>query len=263
MTLSDKEAIEKYSRVIQGLQSKYSLFVDKLDELKSTEKYKSNKSNEDARLSFYLLTINYLDAAIHLLSFNTLHATRIEELPRYYSHFNIKIPRSKIFDRMIPFRSIRVNNCQFIANQFSISVYSAFESSLRNIMRAVNCWFFVDNESNIICLLDRLMSESKNHKKYLEDYRGYFIAFNKIRNSIHNNGVHWIYSKNQKNEKNSKLFVEILEGEHTVFELGQLIKGGDPWEVHTKMTEILLKIHNDMIEIPRVEKPLFIYDPSF
>ncbi len=255
--------IEKYVKILQGLQENYTLIVNKIDELKNTFQFQNDKSNDDARLAFYFLASNYSDAAIHLLMFNTYISNKPLELRQYYDEFKISIPNSKAMGRMIPLNKIRWNNCQCLSNLFSISIYSSFESSLRNIMRSVNEDCYVKTQNNIVSMLDHLMSRSENYTLYLTEYHDRFVAFNKIRNSIHNNGVHMPYNKN-KNKEDAKQRSEyqILEDETTIIKTGERIRGGDGWDVHLQMTKLLFLIHNDILEIPEVKSKSFIFDPS-
>jgi hypothetical protein len=243
-----------YPNVIKDLEDLCIQFENKLDIIEGSNRFR----NDDVRLSFYYLTIQTIDAAIHLLIFNSKleEDTAENDLKRSYMQFDIRVRSNKVGRRALPFEKICENHSQFIANSYLFSIYSTFEFCIRCVAKTINEEEYM-RRKNFISLLDYVMSYSGNFTNFKKLHQENFIHYNKLRNVIHNNGV--FFPTNLKYKESQESFT-FPSGDTLIFKYGWPILGGNLWKLYVSMTREMLYVFDDVINTPCLD---YVSDPSF
>ncbi len=236
-----------------GLDKLYLDYLIKCDSIKS--QYREN----DVRLSFYYLSYQNIDAAIHLLIFNRKNLNE-EELRQDYRVNNLKNRFANLpFPPELRIRQMSNNFEQFIANQYSLSIFFLFEHSFRTIVRQIYPSDYTKMETSFIKMFEFFVNKFRNDSIYFAQLSSSFLDFfNAVRNSIHTNGLFLPYGKNI----GYKRTLEDLNGTQIEFEYGKVIPYNGVWNSHIQMTEKFFSIYNELIEIQKIKSEPFIEDPS-
>lgn len=241
--------------------------INELDKLRISFRYKcielKNKlsyQDKDVRLSYYYLSYQNIDSAIDLLMFSDEALESPDKLSSFYKTYDIE---SKLdnpdFDPNADYIQTRNNLLQFIANQYSFSIFSLFEHSFRTIIRHSYPSDYAKMEDSFFNMFSFFVKQFKNNSQYFANLDPPFIGFfNAIRNSIHNNGL--FLPNNKKNGYTKTL--KDLDGNQIIFEYGKLIPSQKVWRSHIQMTEKFSTIYSELIEIHKIKKEPFIEDPS-
>jgi len=135
----------------------------------------------------------------------------------------------------------------FIRSNFITEMYSAFESSLRVIIKNIEPDYYEKNKTRF----------SKMTRKILTDFKlpqeiPLLKHFSILRNSMHSNGIF-----DPPNAKN-----EIIEykGKKFVYEVGKLIKYAG-WTDLLSISKLIHYLFFDIINLTLAQKILFIKEP--
>jgi hypothetical protein len=256
LVTTPEEVTKNYIQIINQLEEMINLYQDKYFDLRETGLFNWN----DVRLSFYQYTIQHIDALIHLLMYNTWISSNINFLMNnFYLKYNVRNRFNEHLKKVIPFYRNRENINQFIANQYSFSVYSTFEFVIRCISMKIYEQSYIHCSRKLIDLVTRIMKKSKNYEMYREDTKSRLENYNRIRNAVHNNGVFYPTDLTQKDKK---FAFEFSRGEIVYFEYGKPISSSFAWKIHLKMTEDLFYLYDQILSVPEIRNYPFIADPS-
>jgi hypothetical protein len=239
--------------LIKSLDIVYLEFTKKVHRINNT--YQSN----DIRLSYYYLTYQNIDATTHLLISSEENLENETRVSRNYSKYGV---RNRLDDFQNPepkLIQIRNNLEQFIANQFSMSVFSLFEHSFRIIIKHCYPNDYSKMENAFMDMFKHFVREFGKYSQYfLHLDSSFFDFFNTVRNSIHTNGL---FLPRNKNLGYSKIYQD-LDGNTILCEYGKIIPYQGVWNSHIRMTEKFFSIFNEMLDVPRIRREHFIEDPS-
>lgn len=247
-----------YRDVVYQLEKQCIAFEDKLDQLKRSEFDASR--DDDIRLSFYYLAIQNIEAAIHLLILSNYASKEKKTLASLYVEYRLRDRSLNNRKQVLPFERIRLNNSQFIANQYFISIYSLFEHCIRFILKECVRDFkqsdLLSIKKMVKYLLETFCDQNEHIKRFDIDI---FYAMNSMRNAVHSNGLYLPPTKDPKNE--NKVFRNSEAG-IIVFNYNDIIQGKDVWKKYIFMIYELLKLFNAIMEIAIIKSNRYIEDPS-
>lgn len=247
---------QRYEKLVQQLEALLTKFENKLHILKLSDQF---KNPNDLRLSYYYYSIQHIDACIHLLMYNTSLSLDKNELGYFYEKYKIR-DRNNYYERsVIAFIQNRQNILQYISNQYSFSIFSTFEYTIRCIIRERFEDDYFKMSGDIVSLLNYLMKKSDNYATFLKEHKEKFVHLNLIRNAVHNNGV---YLPDKLEQRNKNKVFEFIQGNPVYFNYGEPIKGAEAWETHLLMTEELFFLFNEILKISEIRDFDHIRDPS-
>jgi hypothetical protein len=242
----------EYNVVIKELEALYFEFKNKFDRITESNRY----HKDDVRLAYYILSFQDIDSAIHLLMFNTKLFSDQKSITPFYSEFGTKNRFERLANQELINR--RLNNYQFIANQYSISIFSKFEYCVRLVIRGYKKKDYIKYGQSITKLFYYCVCEFRNQSKFFKQLDPEIFEYiTTIRNTIHNNGVYMPLTKNEIDKT-----VYDLDDKPFTFQYGKLLVIDDPWTVHFKMTKKLLSIFDELIKVPEIDLIEYIYDLS-
>jgi hypothetical protein len=242
------------NQTIEQLNNLYLDFENKTINLKS--RYRS----KDARLAYYYLSYQNIDATINLLILNEENIKYDQRMTPLYNSFGI----GRRFDNLtIPLElrlsQTRKNIEQFIANQYSLSIFCIFEHSFRTIIREIYPSEYKNLENRFINMFEHFVKEFRNQSPYFSTLKpSFFVFLNAVRNTIHTNGIYLPYGKNVGYTR----ILPDLNGTPILFEYGKVIPYNGVWESHVQMGQLFFSIFNELIEIPSIQSRSYVEDPS-
>jgi hypothetical protein len=241
------------SSTLKDLDKIYLDFVNKCGSVKS--KYLEN----DVRLSYYYLSYQNIDAALHLLIFNR-EKLKEEQLRQIYRANNIKNRFDGLqFPPELRIRQMSTNFEQFVANQYSLSIFCLFEHCFRIMIRQIYPAEYRRMEKGFMDMFKFFVNKFRSNSVYFSQLNSsFFDFFNAVRNSIHTNGIFLPHGKNIGYKK----IYHDLSGNQITFEYGKIIPYNGVWNSHIQMTEKFFLIYNELIEIQEIKSEPFIKDPS-
>lgn len=247
-----------YCDLIHNLEDQCICFEDKLDSLKKSE-FDENRDN-DVRLSFYYLSIQLIEAAIHLMILNNHASKDSDTITSLYAEYGLRDRSLNSDKQVLPFEKIRVNNSQFITNQYFISIFSLFEHCLRIILKECAENLNPRDLSSIKKMVEYILKEYSDQNEYIKNFdSSIFYAMNDMRNAVHNNGLYFPQKKNSENE--NKIFHDSEAGV-VFFRYKHVIHGTDPWKMNIFMIYELFRLFNAIIEVQVIKSNTYIEDPS-
>lgn len=145
------------NHIIEQLNNLYLDFEGK------TMNIKSRYRPKDVRLSYYYLSYQNIDATVNLLILNEENSKNEQNMMRLYRSYSI----SKRFDNLTIPLELRLSQAsknieQFIANQYSLSIFCIFEHCFRTIIRHIDLTEYKNLEKRFMDMFKHFVKEFKN-----------------------------------------------------------------------------------------------------
>lgn len=233
--------------IIENLEGLFQHCFIKEQNLLGIQKLKQN----DARLTFYKHYLIILDAAIHILILTDKYAKDPEDLNNWkeiHREYNIE---ERFFSRkeLLNYKATLNYMDQSIGLSYFGSIFNIFEHSFRIVSENYDPLLYSEQEHSIDSLFTGILSKLKLNDKE----KCHFINIvTRLRNSNHNNGV-FISPK----DKSSK-----YTWKNTTYEFshGKPIDISDIWIHYIKFTKEFIKIFDDLIGLPDIQKKSYYLD---